>query len=196
MTISKDITPLTADERAAVELLRVIGIEASTWAPRLDRVLRNLHDDEHPLNAVDYDPSSRSRTRTSGDGEGGDWEIHDPTGDRAINGPSTGQERARARRLVRQLNDTARELVGMFQTHDPQPTKGVGVTENNRTEWCANPAHPHDSREPRHGRHRHCRFCENILAEFGKLPTRDLIDRRGRPGYTLTGAMIRQLLDT
>lgn len=194
MTLHKDATQLTNDEHRSVELLRTISTEAATWAPRLERVYQHLHEDEHPLSGVDYDPATRSRTKTHND-EGGTWEIHDPTGDRAITGPNTDHERARARRLVMKLNDITRELTGMMQTYDAQPTRGMGATANTN-DWCANPAHPTGSRAPRHGRHRHCRFCEDIASRYGQLPTAKLIDRHDSGVLrTLSQQTIRTLLD-
>lgn len=182
MTLSKDHTPLTQDDHAAIELLRTLGTIAPTWAPKAQRLLEILHDLENPLRAIDYNST------TSGGGNN----PPDPTGDTALTPNSHSQERARIRKIARAINNLDRELEGMAQQHDPRPTKQQAPTIN-ATLWCANPAHPQDSRAPRHGRHRHCRFCRHVLATHGTLPTAALLDRHDR-GITLTDELVRALL--
>lgn len=171
MTRVNDTTLITAT--------RLIALEASANAGRLQAALRNLADADGYLGARTIDSNTSGGT------------ISDPTarlGAELADGRSpkdlATQDRRRTEHLIRRMLDDSRQLSGLLAVWNPNEAdqrRARGIANNDI--WCTNHLR-HGFEEPRADGRTLCDFCQDYRQRDDNprhaLPGRWILDTRTR----------------
>lgn len=173
----------TDTHHPAARLAHTDAINALHWAPRIDRALTELARARSPLKASTNGPGAKNN-------------ISDPTGNTATNPHhhnNPDQLRHNLLNALHQRDQAANTINQILDNWAANPTDIAASLASVDNMWCEN-HRAHQEFVPRKTNGaRHCSWCVDVHANYGKLPNTELVRIHGQ-GRRISDHQYRTLL--